>query len=960
MARATRKGGIYIDINGNPEPIHEALNGVQRRANSVAGDISRAMQNSLGSNEIKGKVSSVANSFLQIKRAATSLNTDLSKFQSEFKGIGRELGLSAKEAQAFGSAMQRAMKASASQEIVGQLKAIQRQTKMSANEMQALAGKLGVKGVQFPGADGGLMGNSFVKAGMAAAAAAVSVQALRDAFQACMDAMIRMDSLNVSYASIFGSSEAAAMQLDYMREVTGKLGLEFVGAAEGAKGFFAASRGTTLEKDANNIFEAVSMAAQALHLSGEDVQGVFLALSQMVSKGKVSMEELRRQLGDRLPGAFQLAAKAMGMTTAELDKAVSSGNVMADELLPRLAVALKEQYADAAVAASNSVQSAVNRMTSEWEMFKASVLNSEGVVAMLNAVTGALKSFNAASQRRDSREAAVKALEERGVARDENFIDVDVAGQETRVSRYSERLIREEQARQAEAKRLNALIAADYQATVQQAEKVAETSRKADAALQEAYKKTNDGKIDALKQQKIDLQKQFGEIQNATSEQARQYAATLKHLDDEIAKAQKQGESKRLGGGGAVNRQATFGINLDQLRQEVANMQATLDPAAQGAERIAQKLALERDNAIAAAEAHYKLALQRKSGSPEDAAERRMLEIRKAELTYAQKLGEQENKNRDVRVRFYEQLAQLSGNYTETIRLQTEAIREQAREFAGAGIAENIVAQWQKLKELEISRDPFAGMVRGLRQYSTEALDLGKQLEGVVASSFSGMEDAFVKFAQTGKLSFQDLANSIIADLARIAVRATITGPLAQGLGSLFGSFFGGGFSLGGTASVGAGSGGFTANLGASIAGSGFANGGAMYSPSLHSHVNSVVDKPTFFGLGPRITAFARGAGVMGEAGAEAIMPLRRGPGGRLGVEMYGEGKTPQGGNVQVNIVNSTGERVSQQTKTDNYGNKTIDVMIGDAAAAQAAKPGSSMNRMIRGISGAQQQVVRR
>ena len=49
----------------------------------------------------------------------------------------------------------------------------------------------------------------------------------------------------------------------------------------------------------------------------------------MISKGKVQAEELRGQLGERLPSAFQLAAKAMGMTTAQLDKFMADGKLTA-------------------------------------------------------------------------------------------------------------------------------------------------------------------------------------------------------------------------------------------------------------------------------------------------------------------------------------------------------------------------------------------------------------------------------------------------------------------------------------------------------------------------------------------------------------------------------------------------------------------------------------------------------
>ena len=86
------------------------------------------------------------------------------------------------------------------------------------------------------------------------------------------------------------------------------------------------------------------------------MHGAFIALGQMISKGKVQAEELRGQLGERLPGAFQLAAKAMGMTTAALDKFMADGKLTAEELLPKLAKVLKDEYGAAAEEAAKGMQ----------------------------------------------------------------------------------------------------------------------------------------------------------------------------------------------------------------------------------------------------------------------------------------------------------------------------------------------------------------------------------------------------------------------------------------------------------------------------------------------------------------------------------------------------------------------------------------------------------------------------
>ena len=94
----------------------------------------------------------------------------------------------------------------------------------------------------------------------------------------------------------------------------------------------------------------------------------------------------------------------------------------------------------------------------------------------------------------------------------------------------------------------------------------------------------------------------------------------------------------------------------------------------------------------------------------------------------------------------------------------------------------------------------------------------------------------------------------------------------------------------------------------------------------------------------------------MGEAGPEAVMPLTRTASGHLGVRSD-SGNAPI---VNVVINNATGQQASQQTKTDNQGNKSIEVMVGDMAAQQMMKTGTALNKAARSFSGVSQQVTRR
>jgi tape measure domain-containing protein len=97
-------------------------------------------------------------------------------------------------------------------------------------------------------------------------------------------------------------------------------------------------------EDIHKIYGSIIKVIVILGLNSNDIDRVFLSLAQMILKGKVTTEELRRQLGERLPGAFVIMADAIGVHLEVLDNMLKDGEILTSEVLPKFADALERMY----------------------------------------------------------------------------------------------------------------------------------------------------------------------------------------------------------------------------------------------------------------------------------------------------------------------------------------------------------------------------------------------------------------------------------------------------------------------------------------------------------------------------------------------------------------------------------------------------------------------------------------
>lgn len=162
-----------------------------------------------------------------------------------------------------------------------------------------------------------------------------------------VDAAKETNSVQTALKNVSGSLGQFASNQKYLLELSKKYGVNINTLTGSFAKFTAAANVSGMSIDAQRkIFESVSRATVAFGMNAEDTKSVFLALSQMMSKGKISSEELRLQMGERLPIAIQAMAKAAGVSVGELDSLLKKGKLLSSEVLPGFAKALDEMLPD--------------------------------------------------------------------------------------------------------------------------------------------------------------------------------------------------------------------------------------------------------------------------------------------------------------------------------------------------------------------------------------------------------------------------------------------------------------------------------------------------------------------------------------------------------------------------------------------------------------------------------------
>lgn len=216
---------------------------------------------------------------------------------------------------------------------------------------------------------------------------------------------------------------------------------------------------------------------------------------------------------------------------------------------------------------------------------------------------------------------------------------------------------------------------------------------------------------------------------------------------------------------------------------------------------------------------------------------------------------------------------------------------------AGKIATAEFVTEMNKVSEFSIPNSIY----EGLDDYTKKIGNLSHNVSSVITGAFSKMEDALVNFNKTGRFVFREFAQAVLDDINRIIIRMMIIQPIAKGL-----------MNFAAPSSGGSGPG-----PNEDFYGPAQAKGGAWMNGIQMFATGGVVSSPTMFG-------HAGGLGIMGEKGAEGILPLKRTPTGDLGVNASG-----MSSNVTVNVINqATDSEVTQTETTGKDGSRILDILI--------------------------------
>lgn len=206
--------------------------------------------------------------------------------------------------------------------------------------------------------------------------------------------------LNTAKATLKNVSDSMAdynKSMTLARNLAKQYSQDMVSLMGNLASFQGSAKGTGIAlSTVNDIFESLTKASAYFNLSSQQTSQVLTAVGQMMSKGTVQAQELKLQLANVLPGAFSMMARAVGVTTSELDDLMSKGKLAAKDVLPKFADELNKMTAGKID--TTGLQLSINRLKNTFTQFVESAnidrMLGKGVNALDKSLNYVIRNFN--------------------------------------------------------------------------------------------------------------------------------------------------------------------------------------------------------------------------------------------------------------------------------------------------------------------------------------------------------------------------------------------------------------------------------------------------------------------------------------------------------------------------------------------------------------------------------------
>jgi len=178
-----------------------------------------------------------------------------------------------------------------------------------------------------------------------------------------------IQSMDMALKQVTQTQELYASSQMFLSRIAEAYGADISKLTQQFTQFYVSAKDKISGNQIENIFESITKAAATMGLSTQQQERAFMALNQMMSKGTIQAEELRGQLGEALPGALGIMAKAVGVSEKRLAEMMKAGQLLAADVLPKFAEQLEKTYGIENVNRVETLAASQTRYTNAWREF---------------------------------------------------------------------------------------------------------------------------------------------------------------------------------------------------------------------------------------------------------------------------------------------------------------------------------------------------------------------------------------------------------------------------------------------------------------------------------------------------------------------------------------------------------------------------------------------------------------